>query len=251
MSVGARSIPSSICKTRWPWPPVRRTWPPRPEKVAAAPDRYELHQEDETHVETNPYLTRVWHRRGQQPTVPAAGTNRRLTVFGSVEVFGRGRVEVVCAGQDSAGFERFLEALEARHAATGKEMFLVLDNGSCHTSAASRAALAARAGWLHVIWLAKYSPELNRKEREWRALKRDARGHLAASLSAFVDELLDGLGQLGGERLDIRNDVPAWFLAGHRKAPTGRPPGRPLGAKDSYKRAPYPRRRPTIFPAAA
>lgn len=219
--------------------------------MAAAPDRYELHHEDETHVETNPYLTRVWHRRGQQPTVPAAGTNRRLTVFGSVEVFGRGRVEVVCAGQNSACFELYLEALEARPEATGKEIFLVLDNGPCHTSVASRAALAARAAWLHVIWLAKYSPELNRKEREWRVLKRDTRGHLAASLGAFVDELLEGLHQLGGERRDISGHVPAWFLAGHRKPPTGRSPGRPVGAKDSYKRAPYRQRRATNLPAAA
>ncbi len=27
---------------------------------------YELHYEDETHLETNPYLGRVWHRRGEQ-----------------------------------------------------------------------------------------------------------------------------------------------------------------------------------------
>ena len=202
-------------------------------------------------METNPYLTRVWHRRGVQPTVPAAGTNRRLTVFGSVEVFGRGRVEVVGAGQDSACFARYLTALDARHAATGKEMYLAIDNGSCHTSAVSRAALATRADWLHVIWLAKYSPELNRKEREWRVLKRDARGHLAPSLRAFVDGILDGLRQLGGERLDIVDEVPAWFLAGHRRAPTGRPPGRPKGAKDSSKRAPYLKRAAANLPAAA
>jgi DDE superfamily endonuclease len=215
--------------------------------VAAEPTRYELHHEDETHVETNPYLARVWHRRGEQPTLPAAGTNRRLTVFGSVETLGRGRVEVVCAGQDSACFGRYLAALDARHAATGKEVFLVLDNGPCHTSTVSRAALAAQADWLHVIWLAKYSPELNRKEREWRVLKRDARGHLPPSLRAFVDGILDGLRQLGGERLDLQDHVPAWWLAGHRKEPTGRPPGRPQGAKDSYKRAPYRKK----LPAAA
>ena len=198
-----------------------------------------MHYEDETHVETNPYLARVWHRRGAQPTLPAAGTNRRLTVFGSKEALGRGRVEVVCAGQDSACFGRYLAALDARHAATGKEVFLALDNGPCHTSDASQAALMGRGEWLHVIWLAKYSPELNPKEREWRVLKRDARGHLAPSLRAFVDGILDGLRQLGGERLDIVDCVPDWFLAGHRREPTGRSPGRPKGAKDSYKRAPY------------
>jgi transposase len=219
--------------------------------VAAAPDRYEFHYQDETHVETNPYLTRVWHRRGVQPTVPAAGTNRRLTVLGSVEALGRGRVEVPGAAQDSAAFGRYLVALDARHAATGREVFLALDNGPCHTSAASRKALAERAAWLHVIWLAKYSPELNPKEREWRALKRDARSHLAPSLRAFVDRVLAGLRGLGGERLDIVDEVPDWFLAGRRRPPTGRPRGRPKGAKDSYKRAPYRRDTDRHLPAVA
>jgi transposase len=202
-------------------------------------------------VETDPYLTRVWHRRGVQPTLPAAGTNRRLTVFGSVEAFGRGRVEAVGARQDSAGFERYPAALDARHAATGREIYLAPDNGPCHTSKTSRAALDARAARLHVIWLAKYSPELNPKEREWRVLKRDARGHLAPTLRAFVDGILDGLRRLGGERLDILDEVPEWFLAGHRKPPTGRPRGRPKGAKDSYKRAPYRKGNDGNLPAAA
>ena len=219
--------------------------------MAAAPERYELHYEDATHVETNPYLTHVWHRRGVQPTLPAAGTNRRLTIFGSVEALGRGRVEVLTVAQDSAAFARYLAALDARHAATGREIFLALDNGPCHTSKVSVAALAERTAWLHVLWLAKYSPELNPKEREWRVLKRDHRGHLAPSPRAFVDGILDGLRRLGGERLDIIDEVPDWFLAGHRKPPTGRPRGRPRGAKDSYKRAPYPKPKDANLPAVA
>lgn len=118
--------------------------------MAAEPERYELHHEDETHLETNPYLCRTWHRRGHQPTLPAAGTNRRLTDFGSVEIFGRGRVEVLCAQQDSAAFLLYLQALDARHAATGRAVFLVLDNSPCHCSATSCAAPAARQAWLHV-----------------------------------------------------------------------------------------------------
>ena len=34
------------------------------------PERYELHDEDETHLDTTQYLSRVWHRMGEQPTVP-------------------------------------------------------------------------------------------------------------------------------------------------------------------------------------
>lgn len=207
--------------------------------MAAEPDRYALHYQDETHLETTPYLGRICHRRGQQPTLPGAGTNRRVTTVGSVEVFGRGRVEVVCAAQDAASFELYLQALEARRAATGRAVFLVLDNGPCHRGKASTAALAARGDWLSVIWLPRSSPNRNRKEREWRQLKRDARSHLAGSLRAFVDAILAGLRRLGGARLDIVDHVPDRFIAGHRKPPTGQPPGRPKGATDSYTRAPY------------
>jgi transposase len=206
--------------------------------VAREPERYELHHEDETHLETNPSLSRGYHRIGQQATLPAAGTNRRLTTLGSVEAFGRGRVEVLRAGQTSADFERYLVALDVHHEQTGREIYLVLDNGPCHTSKLSQAALAERAAWLHVIWRSPYSPQLNRKEREWRWLKRDTRGHLARSLAAFVEEILQGLARLGGEAQTIINEVPQWFLDGHRRPPTGRKPGRPKGAKDSGQRAP-------------
>ena len=165
------------------------------------------------------------------------GTNRRLTTFGSVEVFGRGRVEVLGADQTSASFLQYVEALEQRHKETGRNVILVLDNGPCHTSKMSQAGLAARTEWLEVIWLAKYAPQLNKKEREWRYLKRDARGHLARDLRSFADAILAGLRRLGGERLDIVDRVPEWFLAGHRHPPTGRPAGRPKGAKDSYQRS--------------
>ena len=212
--------------------------------MADAPERYELHHEDETHLETNPHLSRVWHRRGTQATLPAVGTNRRLTCFGSVEVLGRGRVEVLCPDQTSASFRHYLEALDQRHAQTGKDVILVLDNGSCHTSKTSREALVARAGGLQPLWLARYSPELNKKEREWRYLKRDTCGHLARSLRAFADAILDGLGRLGGVRQDIVDRVPTWFLEGHRKPPSTRPVGRPKGANTSSQRSSHRRNLP-------
>ena len=212
--------------------------------MAAAPEAWELPHQDETHGEPNPSLGRVWHRVGAQPTLPAAGTNRRLTVFGRKEVCGRGRVEGVCAGQDSACFARYLVALEGRPRATGRKVLLVLDNGPAHRSKTSQAALAAREEWLEVVWLARYSPELNAKEREWGTLKRDHRRHLAPSLRAVGDGIVAGLGRLGGERCDLVDEVPDWWIAGHRKEPTGRPPGRPMGAKDSSPRARQPQNLP-------
>jgi hypothetical protein len=121
----------------------------------------------------------------------------------------------------------------------------VLDNGSAHTSKASTAALAIRKTWLHPVWLARYSPHLNPKEREWRYLKRDTRGHLARDLRTFVDEIVAGLDRLGGEYRQVHDQVPQWFIEGHRRPPTGRKAGRPPGAKDRQPRV----RRATNLPA--
>jgi hypothetical protein len=140
--------------------------------------------------------------------------------------------------------------LESHHHEVQREIHLVLENGSAPTSLASLQALAHRSAWLHVHWLAKYAPHLNPKEREWRRLKRDARSRPVTSLRGFVDDIVSGLQQLGGTSgCTIVDEVPQWFLDGHRKPPTGRRAGRPLGAKDSYKRAPYHYKRHTNLPA--
>ena len=220
------------------WLPANRNSRRRKKKGEPEPERCALQPPDATPWATKPSWGRVWQRVGVQPTVPAAGTKRRVTTCGSGEVFGRGRVEVLCATQDAAALRLSLEALDVRQEATGREVFLVLDNGPCQQSQASRAALAERAEWLHVLWLARYSPHLNRQERAWRYLKRDVRSHLARSLRAGAAEILAGLRRLGGARLDSVDRVPDWFLAGQRRPPTGRPVGRPKGAKDSRPRSP-------------
>jgi DDE superfamily endonuclease len=193
--------------------------------VTAHPEHYEWPCEDETHLETNPHLSRVWHRTGPQPTVPA-GANRRLTVFGSVEAHGRGRIELLTVQQDAVGFARYLAALDARHDATGRDMILVLDNGPCHGSRATRHALAERGAWLEVIPLARYSPHLNPKEHAWRRLKRDHRGHLAGSLREFVDAAAAGLAGLGGAEgaiIDVVDRRPPPGTDGtSSRAPQGR-----------------------------
>ena len=67
-----------------------------------------------------------------------------------------------------------------------KPVVLVEDNGPIHTSKLSRAALAARAHWLKVEWLPKYTPELNDIEIVWRDLKAH---HLAHQTFADDDAL--------------------------------------------------------------
>src|SRR5918993_1889214 len=106
--VAGSNTPSIISKIRRKSPPAGKPSGWRGKKVQAHPERYEVHDQDETHLDTNPYLSRVWHRVGEQPTVPAAGTNRRLTVFGSVEAQGRGGGGTPPTPDGSGGFSRQL-----------------------------------------------------------------------------------------------------------------------------------------------
>jgi len=120
-------------------------------KVAQAPERYEMHYQDETHLETNPYLCKIWHRVGEQPTLPAVGTNRRVRrCLGAWKLSGVGEwrwyAKDTTALASCATWRCSTGGAERRN-----EMFLVLDNGSCHTSKASRAALAERGEWLRVV----------------------------------------------------------------------------------------------------
>jgi hypothetical protein len=62
----------------------------------------------------------------QQPVRPAAGTNRRRPVFGSVEALGRSAI--LQSRADAAGF--------------GRDLILVFATGSCRTGQVSQAALA-------------------------------------------------------------------------------------------------------------
>jgi hypothetical protein len=120
--------------------------------------------------------------------------------------------------------------LDQRHRETGKAIILVLDNGPCHTSKAGREELAARADWLQVIWPACYSPELSKKEREWRYRKRDARGHLARDLRSFA--ALSWMARGGSA-------VAAWTAL--TTCPTGSSPAtarRPLDANRDGQKAP-------------
>ncbi len=63
---------------------------------------------------------------------------------------------------------------------------LVEDNGPIHLSKLSLAALAARAHWLTLEWLPKYTPELNDIEVVWHDLKAH---HLAHQTFTDIDAL--------------------------------------------------------------
>ena len=107
----------------------------------------------------------------------------------------------------SFGETDYIALLDAAHQQLGGPIVLVWDNLNTHVSAAMRQMIAAR-GWLQVIRLPAYAPDLNPTEQVWSHLKRSI-GNLAVRgvdhLQAIVKNRL--------KRIQYRPDLLDSFLA--------------------------------------
>lgn len=137
---------------------------------------------DESEALTHPYLARAWAKAGADLRVPAPGQAKKVAMLGSLDYKTRELVVHTSKTKRSSDFVAHLEQLDPLHGPQpgrrATAVVLVLDNGPIHTSKFSRAALAARAHWMHVEWLPKYAPELNDIETVWRDLKAHNLAHM-------------------------------------------------------------------------
>lgn len=156
---------------------------------------------DETDVLNVPYLTRVWAQVGRDLRVEAPGKVKRRCLSGARESVQGLILGHMSRTKQTRDFLALLGLIEIRYGPKAGRgcppVVLVLDNGPSHTSHETRKALAARAAWLSVEWLPKFSPELNDIERDWRLLKGKYLGNrnfaheldLERSLVAALDRL--------------------------------------------------------------
>lgn len=132
-----------------------------------------------------------------RPVVPAAGTNRKLCVYGSLN-FRTGQTHyLVHPRKNARQFAEFLsQLLEAN---SERCLVLVLDNASYHRTAEVLDLLTAHEDHVFVVWLPKYSPELNLIEGMWGYLKQSALNNYfygdLVSLEQAIDDALAELQQ--------------------------------------------------------
>jgi transposase len=152
---------------------------------------------DECEVHLHPTLTKVWTLKGTRPVVPAAGNNQRLCLYGAFN-YKTGQVHYMShPKKNSRRFAQFLSQLlssDSEHF-----MVLVLDNASYHRTRKILDILTEHEDHVFVVWLPKYSPELNLIEGLWGYLKKSALNNYfygdMASLEAAVDDAFRELQQ--------------------------------------------------------
>jgi transposase len=160
-------------------------------KRQAARGQVVLLFEDESEALTYPYLGHAWAPAGSDLRIQAPGRVEKCVLLGVRNAVSQQLIVTTSATKRSGDFIQLLEQVEQRYRGgpvSGK-VILVLDNGSIHTSKASRQALAERP-WLQVEWLPLYAPELNEIERDWLHLKQhylaNQTFHDVGELSALV-----------------------------------------------------------------
>ena len=117
-------------------------------------------------------LSYPWSRRGHQPEVPTSGKRKGYKVFGAIEYFsGRLFFQGIEGRFNSDSYQAFLHMIMAQ---TTEHLFLIHDGARYHTSAATKAFLAAHHDRITEHPLPSYSPDYNPIEYLWKKTKQRA-----------------------------------------------------------------------------
>ena len=149
---------------------------------------------DESEALTHPYLARAWAKSGADLRVPAPGQAKKMAMLGSLNHVTRQLVVHTSPTKRSSDFVAHLEQFDHLYGPMPgrptKPVVLVEDNVPIHTSKLSLAALGARAHWLTVEWLPKYTPELNDIEVVWHDLKAHHLAHQTFTDIGALDQAI-------------------------------------------------------------
>jgi hypothetical protein len=151
--------------------------------------------EDEAGQNLRPPKARTWAPRGHTPVVAVSGKGSgRVSVAGLVclkpgsrgHLFYRVRIHRGRKGERRSMSEADYACLiAAAHTKLHAPVILIWDNLNTHVSATMQRFIEAHPGWLTVVRLPAYAPDLNPAEGVWSNMKNGL-GNLAAST---VDQL--------------------------------------------------------------
>lgn len=126
--------------------------------------------EDESMIRAYQSLCYNWFLRGKQRKIQTYGKHEGAKLFAALDYESGQVIHREEDVYDAKAFQQFLEQILAVYP-TGK-LVMVLDNGRIHKAAAIRSFLSQHSR-LQLVFLPKYSPEMNPVEGLWKWLKSD------------------------------------------------------------------------------
>jgi len=124
--------------------------------------------EDESTVDHHPALHGMWVLKGTKPKVKTFGTHAKRHVFAAVIPSTGEHVSMVTRRLTAKTFVRFLKLLVSR---ISSPFTLILDNSPCHKANLALQFLEKHRERIKVLWLPKFSPDMNPDEHVWKDMK--------------------------------------------------------------------------------
>jgi hypothetical protein len=148
----------------------------------------DVYLQDEAELALHPTLMRMWMQRGRgrQRKLRAPGTNAKRHVFGATDWRDGTILRRYNASRDSATFCALVDDCVARSRACGRRAVLVVDNLNIHVPERARKVrdlVQRHDRWLELVYLPKYSPDLQPQEVLWRVWRAQVtHGHQRTTL---------------------------------------------------------------------
>jgi DDE superfamily endonuclease len=165
--------------------------------------RADLYGQDEADLALLPTLTRTWMRRGQQLKLPAPGTNEKRSVSALTDLADGELLWRTDASRDAAQFCATLAAGADRSTARGRLAVFLVDNAPSHQVGKTgivRRGLNELAGRVVLVFLPRYSPDLQPTERLWRQWRPNVtHNHTRATMTALQGDSDAWLGRMAAQ----------------------------------------------------
>lgn len=124
---------------------------------------------DETSISSESNVGRTWGLSGKTPIVPSNGEREKINVIGTIDQNGVTHFMTYEGTTDSQVVISYIDQLSK---IKKNKIYLILDNASYHKSNIVKQHVKDfHGGWLELVYLPPYSPELNPCELVWAHLK--------------------------------------------------------------------------------
>jgi len=147
-------------------------------KRLALKERAEIFFGDAASIRSDHHSGTTWGKKGETPIVESSGARFSLSLISAVTAKGTMRFMIREGGVNS---EVFIEFLKKLLIGSRKNIFLILDRGSAHTSKKTKAFVESLGGKLRLFYLPPYSPDLNPDELVWNHLKNHTVGKMVVT----------------------------------------------------------------------
>lgn len=124
--------------------------------------------EDESTVDQHPTLHGMWVLKGTKAKIRTFGNHVKRHVFAATNPLTGKTVSMVTKKLTAGTFIAFLGRLLGN---ITKPFTLILDNSPCHKAKVVMRFLERHKDRLSVLWMPRYSPDLNPEEQIWKDMK--------------------------------------------------------------------------------